>query len=230
MKIIFTPAVLLLLSSGLCLAAPTQSIQAIQQDVDQFVRANLEPNGDYQISAAQIDPHLQIPACNEPLTLSPQSAPIKPGLNTIAVRCNSDKSWTIYSIVAIKAYQQVLVSARPLLRNEQIHPEHLTLERRDVGSLQQGYLSNPNDVINKQIVRNIPAGTVLTRSHYSETALVKRGEQVRIQSEKAGLLITAPGVAMMDGVKGQQIRVKNASSQRIVQAVVINPGVVTVSY
>jgi len=230
MNTIFTAVVLLLLSSRLGLAAPTQSIQAIQQDVDKFVRANLEPGGDYQISIAQIDPHLQIPACDKPLMLSPQSAAIKPGLNTIAVHCNSDKGWTIYSIVAIKAYQQVLVSAKPLLRNEQIHPEHLTQERRDVGSLQQGYLSDPLDVLNKQVVRNIPAGTVLTRSHYSETTLVKRGEQVRIQSGKAGLLISAPGVAMMDGVKGQQIRVKNASSQRIVQATVINPGVVAVSF
>lgn len=230
MNIIFTPIVLLLLSSGLCLAIPTQSIDAIQRDVDQFVRANLEPTGDYQISAAQIDPHLQIPACEEPLTLSPQSASIKPGLNTIAVRCNSDKGWTLYSIVTIKAYRQVLVSARPLLRNEQIRPEHVTLERRDVGSLQQGYLSNIEDVIDKQALRNIPASTVLTRSLYSETALIKRGEHIRIQSGRSGLLISAPGIAMMDGIKGQQIRVKNASSQRIVQAVVINPGVVTVSF
>jgi flagella basal body P-ring formation protein FlgA len=230
MNIIFKRIVLLFLASELCLAAPTQSIQAIQENVDQFVRANLDPSGDYQISIAKIDPHLQIPACDAPLTLSPQSAAIKPGLNTIAVRCNANQSWTIYSIVTIKAYQQVLVSTKPLLRNESIHPEHLTFERRDVGSLQQGYLSNLDDVINKLAVRNIAAGTVLARSHYSEMAVVKRGERVNIQSGRPGFLISAPGVAMMDGIKGQQIRVKNASSHRIVQAVVINPGLVTVSF
>lgn len=230
MNTVIARVFLLLLISELSLAASVHSIQAIQNEVNQFVRGSLEPNGDYRISVTQIDPHLQLPACDKPLTLSPQSGVIKPGLNTITVRCNSDQGWTIYSIVAIKAYQQVLVLSKPLQRNDLIRAEHLTLEKRDVSSLQQGYLSNIDDVADKQATRNIAAGTVLSRSHYSEMTLVKRGEHVNIQSASAGFLISAPGVALADGVKGQQIRVKNASSQRIVQAVVVDPGTVSVSF
>ena len=55
-------------------------------------------------------------------------------------------------------------------------------------------------------------------------------ERVNIQSGKAGLLISAPGVAIMDGIKGQQIPVKNVSSQRVIHATVTAPGQVTVTF
>lgn len=212
------------------IAMQNHSIQAIQEDVDRYVRANLEVNADYRIQIAPIDPHLQLPACEQTLTLSAQSGNLKPGLNTISVRCNGDRNWAIFSTVVIKAFQQVLVSSKPIQRNEPIRAEHLTLEKRDVGSLQQGFLSDPEDAVNKQASRNIAAGTVLNRNHYAELTLIKRGEQISIQSGRGGLLISAPGIALMNGAKGQQIRVKNASSQRIVQAVVTDAGVVSVAF
>lgn len=36
------------------------------------------------------------------------------------------------------------------------------------------------------------------------------------------------GVAMMDGIKGQSIRIKNENSGRIINATVIEPGLVSV--
>ncbi len=230
MKTILQLVILLLLTSDTCLAVPVQSLEIIQNDVNNFVKSNLDATGNYQISNAQIDPRLQLPACEQPLALFSQSGEIKPGHNTVGIRCNASKAWTIYSTVAVKSFKDVLVLAKPLRRNDLIRPDHLTIETRDTGTLQQGYLSNPDEIINKQASRNIPAGSVLNRMHYAELNLVKRGERVNIQSGKAGLLISAPGIAMMDGVKGQQISVKNASSNRIIQATVVDPGVVSVYF
>lgn len=227
-----TPTNILLLSliGSTCLANATQSIEAIQREVDQFIKFSLDAGGNYQISKAQIDPRLQLPACEEPLELFAQSGEIKPGQNTVGVRCNAGKAWTIYSVVSIKSFKEVLVLSKALRRNDVIRADHLTTETRDSGTLQQGYLSNADEIINKQATRNIPAGSVLNRSHYSEIFLIKRGERVSIQSGKAGLLISAPGIAMMDGAKGQQINVKNASSNRVIQATVSDIGVVSVYF
>jgi flagella basal body P-ring formation protein FlgA len=60
--------------------------------------------------------------------------------------------------------------------------------------------------------------------------LVKRGERVNIQSGKAGVLISATGTAMADGAKGQKINVKNLSSQRVIQATVVDSGQVSVYF
>ena len=106
----------------------------------------------------------------------------------------------------------------------------MATETRDIATLQHGFIVNPADVLNKQATRFTPAGTALNHTHYVEPTLINRGDQVRIQSGKPGMLITSKGIAMSDGIKGQKIRVKNVSSKRVIQGTVINPGVVTVYF
>jgi flagella basal body P-ring formation protein FlgA len=38
------------------------------------------------------------------------------------------------------------------------------------------------------------------------------------------------GIAMMDGIKNQNIRIKNQKSKQVIQATVVKPGVVIVNY
>lgn len=230
MKIINLSFCLLLFASPLAGATSFQSLQTVQDAVQNFVQSSLDPAGQYQISSAQIDPRLQLPACTENLEIFPQSGNVKPGRNTIGIRCPGANNWTIYSTVAVKSFEAVLVLTKQLSRNDRIGLEHFTTETRDTSTLQPGYLTDPNDIINKQATRFIPVGSVLYRSHYSEPTLVKRGERVSIQSGKPGLLITSTGVAMTDGIKGQQISVKNVSSQRVIQATVVNLGLVSVYF
>lgn len=221
---------LLMILSPIGLASTSQSVTAIQDAVQSFVQSSLDPAGQYQISSAQIDPRLQLPACEENLDIFPQSGEIKPGRNTIGVRCLGVNNWTIYSTVLVKSYEAVLVLTKQLNRNDRIGPEHFSTETKDTATLLKGYLTNPEDVIDMQATRFVPAGSVLYRIHYTEPTIIKRGERVSIQSGKPGMLITSTGVAMTDGTKGQQINVKNVSSKRVIQATVINPGLVNVHF
>jgi len=229
MKTIIFLMSLLLANIG-AFAAETQSVSALQDAINGFVSSQLDPAGEYQITTAQIDPRLQLPACDQPLDIFPQSGAIKTGRNTLGIRCTGSNNWTIYSSVVVRSFEAVLVLTKPLARHEVIGPDYLTLETRDTSTLQQGYLSDAKEILGKQATRFIPSGSVLYKMHYSEPTLVKRGERVSIQSGKPGLVITSTGVAMMDGTRGQQISVKNASSQRVIQATVVNPGLVNVFF
>jgi len=222
--------ILSLLMSPSIFASELHSVSSMQNDVDAFIKSKLDINGHYEISKAAIDPHLQLPACHQTLDIFPPSGNIKPGANTIGIRCSGDKPWTIYSVVGIKAFVEVYVLNQGLKRNELIRMDHLRKEIRDAGLLPKGYVEQPEDAINQQATRNIPAGSILTRSHFSAPTLVKRGERISIQSGKPGLLISMQGIAIMDGIKGQQIPVKNASSQRVIHATVTAPGQVTVTF
>lgn len=230
MKMINLSLWLLLFFSPTLPATPTQSLQDIQDSVNSFVQSSLQPDGQYQITAAQIDSRLQLPACEQNLDVFAQSGEIKAGRNTLAIRCHGLKAWTIYSTVLVREFKNVLIAGKQLDRNEVIGQEHLSTETRDISTLQQGYLSDPDEIINRQATRFIAAGSVLYRMHYAEPTLIKRGERVNIQSGRPGLLITSSGEALMDGIKGQQIRVKNISSNRVIQATVTNPSVVTVNF
>lgn len=230
MKTIKLHALMLLFVSQVSIASPIQSLQSIQDAVNTYVKSSLEADGKYQITATQFDPRLQLPLCEQPLQVFAQAGEIKAGRNTIGVRCDGSKSWTIYSVVGIKSYKEVLVLSRSLRRNEMIRAEHLVTETRDIATLQQGYLLDPSEVVNKQASRNLAAGSVLNKLSYEELILIKRGERVNIQSGKAGLLISATGTALMDGAKGKRISVKNVTSQRVIQAVVVDPGLVSVPF
>lgn len=223
-------AMFLMIATQVCIATELHSVGDIQQAIETFIKSQLDGNSEYQIGKAQIDPHLQMPRCGNALIISSQSGRLKPGINTMNVRCDADKSWSIYSIVSIKAFVDSWVVRTPLKRNDIIRSEHLSKEIHEAATLPQGYIEHAEDAIDKQVLRNIPAGTILMRGHFTEPTWVKRGEHVNIQSGKAGLLISAPGIAIMDGAKDQQIAVKNASSQKIVHAIVTAPGVVTVSF
>jgi flagella basal body P-ring formation protein FlgA len=230
MKTFKSHALMLLFVSQASVALPMQSLQAIQDAVSQYVKSSLNADGKYQITAPQLDSRLQLPLCEEPLQIYAQAGEIKAGRNTIGVRCNGSKNWTIYSVVQVKSYKDVLVLTKPLRRNEIIRAEHLVSETRDIGTLQQGYLLDPADIVNKQATRNLVTGSVLNKLSYEDLTLVKRGERVNIQSGKPGLLISATGMAMMDGAKGEKISVKNIASQRVIQAVVVDSGQVSVFF
>jgi len=211
-------------------AGNIQPVQAMQDAVVSYVKSSLGAEGQFEIEAGQIDSRLQLPLCDQELQIFPQSGELKPGRNTIAIRCKGNQVWMVYTNVTVKSYKKVLLLNRALRRNEKIRTEDLVSETREVGSLSQGYIVDPAEAVNKQATRNLAAGAVLNSLSLTDPTLVKRGDQVNIQLGNAGMSISSAGVAMMDGAKGERINVRNASSHRIIQAVVIQPGQVSVSY
>ena len=58
---------------------------------------------------------------------------------------------------------------------------------------------------------------------------LKKGDVVDIVAESQGLQIRMTGKAINNGAKGQRINVKNLSSNRIIQAIVKNSGLVQIA-
>ena len=56
--------------------------------------------------------------------------------------------------------------------------------------------------------------------------MVERGQSVLMVARQNGIEASTSGEAMKQGRKGDVIRVKNISSQRTVDAIVVSPGVV----
>ena len=72
------------------------------------------------------------------------------------------------------------------------------------------------------------AGAILDLRSFIEPFLVKRGEKITISAVQPAFTIRMNGVAMMNGTKGQRIRIKNENSGRIISATVVEAGVVSV--
>jgi flagella basal body P-ring formation protein FlgA len=225
--------IILILTLGLSVTVNAekafQSHEAIYKAVKEYIDQHIAFE-DYETSITLLDSQLKLPDCLETLELFTTNDVIKPGRNSIGVRCNATDKWSIFTSVAIKTYQSVLVLLQPLQRGETITPQHLSLERRDVSSLRGDFISNIEQIQNKQAIRPMQSGTVLSMRNITEPKLVKRGDKITISSVVPDFAIRMNGLAMMDGVKGQSIKIKNQSSGRIINATVIEPGLVSVNH
>lgn len=209
-------------------AAQFQTISSIQAAIDHYIANELKTTNEYDYTLSQLDHRLKLPLCLESLQVYTQTGSLKAGRNSIGVRCSSGKKWAIFTGAKIKSYRKVLVLAQPLRWGEIITEKHLSYAKKDISELRQGYILNPSEIINQQVKRNLATGMVLTSNHFTEPKLIKRGERVNIQAKSPYFHISMKGIAMMDGKKGQNIRVKNINSKRIIQAIVVKPGQVTV--
>ncbi|MBL6986996.1 MAG: flagellar basal body P-ring formation protein FlgA [Methylobacter sp.] len=207
----------------------SQSHESIEEVVKIYIAQNINLPGEYEVSLTPIDSRLRLPQCIDPLEAYTTNNIIKTGRTTIGVRCNTGKKWSIFTSAIIKTYQMVVVLTRPVQRGEIITRQHLAIEKREMPNHRENFATQLEQVENKQAIRQINFGTILSLKNIVEPTLIKRGDKVVISSTKQGLSIKMSGEAMMDGTKGQLIKIKNQNSGRIINATVIKPGLVSVN-
>jgi flagellar basal body P-ring formation protein FlgA len=205
-----------------------QSIASIKAAVGQFIQHEFHHPTDYQYNISELDSRLKLPLCEQQLSIHSQAGHLRAGRNSIGIKCVGDKKWTIYTSAMIKAFQNVLVLTQPVRRGEVITSHHISLQKINLTKLRRGFWIDPSKVINKMARRHLAAGTVINSNLISEPHLVKKGEKVTIQAASPRFHIRMSGVALMDGIKGQRIKVKNIKSKRVVQATVRQAGEVYV--
>ncbi|MGD7035710.1 flagellar basal body P-ring formation chaperone FlgA [Methylotuvimicrobium buryatense] len=212
-------------------AAPHyQTHASIYQTVTRFITGQLGSSADYDIHISPLDSRLKLPKCADELTaFTAHNEPLRAGRFSVGVRCGEGpKPWSIFTTGSLKIMQDVLVLARPVSRGQILTRQMLTIEKRDQATLRSSYFSQIESVENKQSLRNLPAGSVVTVNNVTDAVLIKRGEKITISASSPGYNVRMQGKAMMDGVKGQSIRVKNVSSGRTITATVIKPGLVSI--
>lgn len=209
----------------------SQSHESIAEAVKIFIAQHINLQGEYEVSVTPLDSRLNLPQCAEPLDTFTPTDLIKAGRMTIGVRCNNiEKKWTIFTSAIIKTYQIIVVLSKPVQRGEIIIRQDLALEKRETSNLREDFVTELEQVENKQATRQLNAGSIISLKNLVEPKLIKRGDKIVISSTQADFSIRMSGVAMMDGTKGQLIRVKNQNSGRVINATVIEPGLVSVNY
>jgi flagella basal body P-ring formation protein FlgA len=122
----------------------------------------------------------------------------------------------------------VLVTTRPLARGDGLGAADVRAEERDVASLAYGYVASLDQVSGRALARPLNAGTVLTPGMLAGRQAVRVGDAVSMEASVDGVVIHADGVAMGAGDAGARVKVRNASSGKILDAVVSGPGSVAV--
>lgn len=138
---------------------------------------------------------------------------------------------TLSSLLALTpalyaAEQNVVAAKHALERGHVLTGADLQLKTRPVSGSRSSYLTNPKDTLGMTLKRHLRADQPITRAHLESPVLVERGQRVLMVAMQDGIEARTVGEAMKKGRKGEMIKVKNESSQRVVSAVVAEAGVV----
>ncbi len=218
--------------SAICTSVPAeqrfQSHESIYRIVENTVAKKITTTAEYSIDIIPLDSQLQLPECTKPLDAFTTTDLIKAGRISIGVRCSTEIKSSVFVSAIIKGYEKILILSQAVQRGEIITPAMFFSERRDVSRLREDFFTAAEQAENKQASRPLAAGTILSLRNTSEPLVVKKNDKVLIQSMHSALAITMSGIAMTDGFRGQLVRVKNQNSGRIINATVIEPGLVSV--
>lgn len=107
-------------------------------------------------------------------------------------------------------------------------PDDIRMARVHVTSLHTEVARGPSMVIGMQLRLQMQAGVPIPLSNLMQPTQIARGDAVQMQLRVGGLWLTGQGIALESGAVGDRIRVRNVSSQAVIEAEVVRPGQVRV--
>jgi flagella basal body P-ring formation protein FlgA len=211
----------LLIPAPVLSAGQWQTHDSIRQAVRQFILSTAPEEYKVQVQFGQMDERLRLNHCSRALEAFMPPHRRKLGPTTVGVRCRGGQPWKIFVPVQIRAYGKVLVANHSLPRRTVLRAQDVQTVERDLSRYNQGYYTEPAEVTGMVLKYALSQGSVLTPRSLEPKQLVSRGQRVTILAQHGGLTIRVEGEALMDGINGQTIRVRNTRSDREIQATVV---------
>lgn len=233
--------VFLLLSLG-AFAAPAQAQNArkqiyvaVQLYVSDVIRNEAKRRSwpDYQAKMNLFIPAeaAQLPACGKNLSVSfPGGDRVELSRIRVDVRCEEGQGWDMAVTVKPDIYLPIVVARQGLERGHVIAPDDIAIKKLNISNTRGNYVTQPDDVMGLTVKRRVRELQPVAMNQLDSPVLVERGQRVMMIAEQGGVQAQTVGEAMKKGRKGEMIKVKNESSERIVSAIVTDSGVVRMVY
>ncbi|MBF0264504.1 MAG: flagellar basal body P-ring formation protein FlgA [Gammaproteobacteria bacterium] len=147
----------------------------------------------------------------------------------VGVRCASPQ-WKIYVPIKADLYTEVIVANNTILKGDVIEVDDLDKKIKPYKGSYLRNISTLKDIVGKIAKRNISTGNMIRPSQLKTNYLVKKKQQVMIIAQTKLFQVQMKGIALNNGHKNDIIKVRNSSSNKIVEAVIIKPGKVRVNF
>lgn len=208
--------------------------QALRAQVESFLHKTLRSEylgtkpEDTQITVSKMDPRLRLPKCAEPIHQEIASSRPYGSNLSVKVTCDGNRSWAVYVPARVETYAEVAVLARSLERGTILTAADVTTARMNVAQAGTGQIRDADQAVGMELRRRLQAGEALRLTHLKSPQVVKKGERVVLEAGSGVISVVTSGTALANGQVGDQIRVRNENSNRVIDAEVIGPGKVRV--
>lgn len=224
---------LLLIGSSTLSQADT--LEALSAQVEDFLleeayRAageNIAPD-DIVVKIGRLDSRLKLGNCEEPPALHRNASQRIPGRALVKVSCTKPAPWSIFVPAQISWQQDVVVATTTIQRGQLIDGADIRLKRIEVTRAGVELLGNKADVVGRIASRRILAGKMIDGRYVRNADAVRKGDAVTLIARSGNIAIKVEAIALSNGQKGEQVRVRNTSSNRVVKARIVGEGLLEV--
>ncbi len=139
--------------------------------------------------------------------------------------CAGPVAWQHDFVARVRLSADVLVARRAIAAGRPLDEADIETARRDVTATPDA-LADGDAALGQSSRRALKAGQVLQQRLLQQAVLIRRGAAVRIVARQGGVVVEAAGEAQEAGVLDQVIRVRNTATGKMLQARVVDSGVV----
>ena len=129
----------------------------------------------------------------------------------------------------LKIYKEVYVARDTIKREQLIEESDLLKIRKNIDRIPREYVTDKQQLIGKITTRTINPSETISVKTVTNPPLVKSGDRIQIVFETPFLRLSAPGISLSKGRKGERIPVKNSESKLVVFATVKTRNIVQVN-
>jgi flagella basal body P-ring formation protein FlgA len=162
-----------------------------------------------------------LPACDALEPFLPNGARLW-GRASVGLRCNGDKSgdaatpsWTRYIPVYVAVVANYYVAARPINAGETLNAADIEVRQGDLSALPRGVITNPQQAAGMIASNRIALGAPLRLELLRGASVIKQGQNVKVQSQGSGFVVSTEGRAMTNAAAGVTIQVKTQAGQML---------------
>jgi flagella basal body P-ring formation protein FlgA len=120
------------------------------------------------------------------------------------------------------------VASRPLVKGATVTANDVQLMKVNGTSVGRDSIENLGDIVGRNLTKDIGQGEMFKANAVVVPAVITAGSRVTVVFRQSLLEVTASGIALENGGMGQDIRVRNESSKKVIVGKVSDPGLVTV--
>ena len=131
---------------------------------------------------------------------------------------------TIPVNVVLHVYGEIPAATRQVEKGTALTPELFHWEWLDLSELPDRLVTGRHLLAGSCAARSLAAGDRLRINDLKTIPVIKAGDQVELQIQRGGLLVSVRALARQDGCRGQTIPVKNQLNGRLINARVLEPG------
>ncbi len=207
-------------------ASRTLSIDEIRKAIDEFAKLS---GRDLAVKNIAMSREIQVPPEVSKIEARPfaLAAPGRMGF-TIAVQSPTEPEVKFDVEASVEQWAEVPVARRSFGKGEIVRPEDVMMARMNLGTMPRDAVLSGEKLVGLSTSADLTYGEIFRKNKLTLPIAVEKDSSVVVLYRQGALQATLRGIALEAGAVGQEIKVRNESSKKIVYGRVKEGGMIEV--